>query len=212
MRCGTCGNEMKEGWKFCPVCGSAPEKRQEGLFEDVFERMEREMKDMSKAFERNFEVVDLSPFFSKPARGSGFSIRITQSGGGKPKVDVKTFGDVNRKEVENEVSRFGLKDKIGKAFRPAAAKQEPAGVRLENAKTTHEPETSVRSVAGRIIAEVKMPDVKKAEDIEIRPLDSSIEIRAIAGDKAYFKILTKPPRTTVIRREFAKGILTIEFS
>lgn len=212
MRCGKCGSEVDEGWKFCPVCGSKLERAME---RDVFERMEQEMKEMNKAFrpfERNFEVIDLSPFFTKPAKGSGFSIKITRSGDGKPKVDISTFGDVNRKEVENEVSKLGFRDRIGKALKPKRSEPEskPEGVRLEGAKTTKEPETSVKNIGGRIIAEVKLPDVKKAEDIELRMLENSIEVRAIAGDKAYFKILTKPPETSVVRREFRKGVLTIE--
>lgn len=218
MRCRKCGNEADERWTFCPRCGSKLEKTKErGFFEDVFERMEQEMGDMDKAFERNFEVIDLSPFFMKPARGSGFSIKITRSGDGKPKVDIKTFGDVNKKEVEDEVSKLGFRGRISNVLKPKRSEpQEPEakvkGVRLEGAKTMEEPETSVKNIGGRIIAEVKLPDVKRAEDIELRLLENSIEVRAIAGDKAYFKILTKPPETNVVRREFRKGILTIELN
>jgi HSP20 family molecular chaperone IbpA len=220
MRCGKCGNEADERWKFCPRCGSALEKagetgRGRDLFEDAFGRMEREMREMDKAFrpfERNFEVIDLSPFFAKPAKGSGFSIKITRSGDGKPKVDVRTFGDVNRKEVENEVSKLGFRDRIGRALKPVSGEAEPKpkGVRIDSARTTEEPETTVKNTGGGIIAEVKLPGVRRAEDIEVKPLENSIEIKAIAGDKAYFKILTKPHGTSVARQEFSKGVLTIE--
>ena len=218
MRCGKCGSETKGGWRYCPVCGSPLDKRHDrDVFEDVFERMEREMKEMDKAFrpfERNFEVVDLSPFFSRPAKSSGFSIKITRSGDGKPKVDVQTFGDVSRKEVESEVSKLGFRDRIGRVLKPGAAEAapKPKGVSIDNARTTKEPETTVKNVAGRIIAEVKLPDVRRADDIEVKQLENSVEIKALAGDKAYFKILTKPPETRVARQEFRNGILIIELA
>lgn len=212
---------MKEGWKFCPSCGFLLEKEQHGAFSDVFERMEHEMKDMNRAFEKNFEFADLMPMFprnTRPVRGSGFSIRISQSGDGRPKVDVQTFGDVNRKQVESEASRLGFRDRLSKALKPEKKEQEPQrpgqsrGVCLAAAKTTEEPETCVRNVAGRIIAEIKLPGVKGPEDIEIKQLDNSIELKAIAGDKAYFKILTKPPQKAIARREFRKGTLFVEFA
>lgn len=216
MKCRKCGNAVDSAWQFCPSCGS-PLRRTDD-FSDAFERMEQEMKGMNKAFERNFEVIDLSPMFPKnmkPMRGSGFSIKITQAGGGKPKFDVQTFGDVNRKEIESEASKLGFRDRLSRAFK--AGGQEPAErhegrVCFEKAKTTAEPETCVRNVAGKIVAEVKLPGVKRTEDIEIRALDSSIEIKALAGDKAYFKILTKPPQAKVARREFRKGLLVIELA
>lgn len=213
MRCNQCGGEVNDKWAFCPSCGYMLEKaKTKDFFEDVFERMEREMKEMNKSFEGNFEAVDLSPFFTKPARGTGFTVKITRSAGGKPTIDVKTFGGADRKEVESEASRLGFRDRIGRALKPAGGNPEEKtrGIRIESAKTTEEPVTSVRRLDGRIVAEIKLPDVKKAEDIELRVLENSIEIRAVAGDKAYFKILTKPQNANVVRREFKKGILTIE--
>jgi len=224
MRCRRCGSDAKEGWKFCPSCGSAIEKperserpRESDLFTDVFERMEKEMGEMNRSFERNFEVIDLSPFFqksTKPLRGSGFSIRISHSGDGKPKVDVQTFGDVNRKQVESEASRLGFRERLAKTLRPERPREEakPKGVCFAGAKTTEEPETCVRNVAGRIVADIKLLGVKNAGDIEIRQLENSIEVRAIAGDKAYFKILTKPPQKNIANQGFSNGVLKIEFA
>lgn len=214
MKCPRCGSKVGEGWKFCPSCGSELERRTErDFFSDVFGRMEREMGDMSKAFERNFEVIDLSPFFAKPVRGSGFSIKITQGTGQKPKVSVQTFGGVNKKEVEKEVSKMGFKDRISKAIRPEkAAAAEARGICFDRARTTEEPETCVRKTDGKILVEVKLPGVMDARDIEIRALENSIEIKAIAGEKAYFKILTKPPQTNVARQLFRNGLLTIELA
>ena len=213
MICRKCGSNVENEWHFCPSCGS-PLRRTDD-FGDVFERMEQEMKGMSKAFEKDFEFADISPMFpknTKPARGGGFSIKIIQAGGGKPKFDIQTFGDVNRKEVENEASKLGFRDRLSRAFKPGEKAQPAKRVCFDRARTTAEPETCVRNVAGRTVAEIKLPGVKKAEDIEIHALESSVEIKALAGDKAYFKILTKPPQAKVAKREFRKGLLTIELA
>ncbi|MCK4336140.1 MAG: zinc ribbon domain-containing protein, partial [Candidatus Aenigmarchaeota archaeon] len=150
MRCPRCGSGVNEGWSFCPKCGSRLERN---LFGDVFERMGQEMKNelksMDRAFERNFEVLDLSPFFRRPIRSSGFSIKITRSGSEKPKVSVKTFGDVDRKELESETGKLGFEK---------APKMEKGGkVCLERTRTIEEPETCVRRIGDKIVVEVKLP-------------------------------------------------------
>jgi len=212
MKCTRCGSEVDEKWKFCPRCGFIL-KRERDFFSEVFERMERELKGMDKAFERNLEVFDLSPFFRKPTKGSGFSIKITRSGHEKPEVSVRTFGDVDRKEVEEEMEKLGFREipeeKKTVIDRPEM-KEEGREICLEAAKITEEPETCVRRVDDRIVVEVKLPEVRDSKDIEVKFLDNSIEVKAIAGEKAYFKILTKPPKTNVVRKGFENGILKIE--
>ncbi|MEE9323479.1 MAG: zinc ribbon domain-containing protein [Candidatus Aenigmarchaeota archaeon] len=205
MKCPRCGSEVNEGWRFCPKCGSRM-GRERDIFSNVFERVERELKGMGRAFERNFEVLDLSPFFRKPTRGSGFSIKILRSGDEKPKVSVKTFGDVDRKEVESEMGKLGFRG----TPKPERLEVKEGGICLERAKTTEEPETCVRRVDGKIMVEVKLPGVKNSGDIEIKSLESSIEVKAIAGDKAYFKILTKPEKANIVNKRFEDGILRIE--
>ena len=53
----------------------------------------------------------------------------------------------------------------------------------------HEPATNVRRLADRVIYEVEMPGVKSVSDISIKKLENSIELKAIARNKAYFKII-----------------------
>lgn len=212
MRCPRCGSDVDERWRFCPRCGSRLERGRD-IFSRVFERMDREFKDMDRAFERNFEVFDLSPFFRKPVKGSGFSIKISRSGGEKPKVSVKTFGDVNKKEIEQEIGKLGFRGipERGKLEKEKPEVREPErGICLESAKTTEEPETCVRRIGGKIIVEVELPGVRNAEYIEVKSLENSIEVKAIAGEKAYFRILTKPPKTNIVKKDFENEILRIE--
>ncbi len=210
MKCPRCGSDLNEGWRFCPKCGSRLERKRD-LFGGIFERMERELRGMDRVFERDFQVFDLSPFFKKPVKSSGFSIKISRSGSEKPKVSVKTFGDIDRKEVNEEMGKLGFRG-IPKPEIPGRGKQEVRGegIRLEAAKTTEEPETCVRRIGEKIVVEVKLPGVRDSKDIEVVSLENSIEVKAIAGDKAYFRILTKPPKTNIVRKDFEDGVLRIE--
>lgn len=206
MKCRNCGEEVEGKWKFCPRCG-APLSRKGKFFDEVFDRMQSQMKDIDKMFERDFEVFDLSPFFRKPAKGKGFSIKISRSGDKKPRVSVKTFGDVNREAVEDEARKLGIMDRL----KPRKEMQSPGKrVDIGRVKRTEEPKTSVRNVMGRIVVEVKLPDVKREDDIEVNVRENSVEIKAVAGEKAYFKILTKPKTASITKKFFKDGILRLE--
>ena len=216
MRCANCGREADARWKFCPSCGAELESKERALFGDVFERMEREMSEMNKALEKNFEFADLMPMFPKntrPMRGSGFSIKITQGTGREPKVSIQTFGDVPKKAIEKEVDKMGFRDRISKAIRPEKTEsREAQGICFDGAKSTEEPVTCMKKVGSKTLVEIKLPGVRNANDIEVKKLENSIEVKAIAGEKAYFKILTKPPKTNIFNQTFKNGVLTIELA
>jgi HSP20 family molecular chaperone IbpA len=206
MECSYCGYDVEDEWKFCPRCGSRLKK---GMFSDIFSRVEREMKEMDKLFERNLEFRDLSPWFKQIPKGRGFSIKITQTSGEKPKVSIRTFGDMKIKDVEKEIGKLGLKElkhkegtKLGKGIKEIVRKP----------KVTEEPKTEIRRVGDKIVVEMDLPGVGSEKDIEIKTLENSIEVKALAGDKAYFKILTKPPHSNITNHRLAEGKLHLEIS
>lgn len=202
MRCRVCGHDMKEDWEYCPRCGSRSRTVMPN-FNDIFSRVEKQMKDMDKDFEKNFEIMDLSPLFKDIGRGGkGFSIKITRAGDEKPKVEVKKFGE---EQPAAEKKESGLMERI-RPFRP---KEQPAP---RTPKTMEEPKTDVRKAGNRVIVDIHLPGVKSEKDILIRPLENSIEVKAFSGDKAYFKILTKPANSRVTRMPFSNGILRLEIA
>ncbi len=50
---------------------------------------------------------------------------------------------------------------------------------------------------------MKLPGVRSWEDIQLTELESSIEVKAYANNKAYFKILKKPENFRITGRKFA---------
>jgi hypothetical protein len=220
MICRRCGKESEKGWRFCPNCGSILEAGARSVFDDIFSRFRREFKEMDKLFDKDFEVLDLSPFFRSPRQSSpqrkGFTIKITRRNREHPRVDVRTFGDVNRDEVRKEVAEE-MHD-LGYTPEPATPKSRQPDQSLDQkpdekpVKFTEEPRAEVRSIGTKVIVEMEMQDVKSEEDIRVSDLESSVEVRARAGDKAYFKIITKPERFSVTSKLFEKGRLHLEFS
>ncbi len=219
MQCPRCGNELNDDWKFCPACGLERGGNQADAFgRDLFSKLFKKM-NMDKMFENDIQAIDLSPFFKKVGprkagmrpKGNGFTIRIKSGTGMRPKVNIQTLGDVNRETVEKVVqSRFGIRGKPGE-MNEERRKSHPA---MERAmpKVTEEPKADVKRIGGKFTVDVEMPEVKNPDEVEIRELASSVEVKAVTGDKAYFKILTKPHNVRLSGKSFRDGILHLEFS
>ncbi len=214
MRCPYCGMHVESDWDYCPRCGGSLARR--SFFEDVFERINREFKEMDKLFDRNFEALDISQFFKdvKPKR-SGFSIRITQIGGRKPEISIKTFGDVDKEEIAREIhDKLGIDISFRKRRKIEIPKPSLKGLKekIKEPKVTEEPKTTIKRTDSKVVVEIEIPDIKNEENIEVRELENSVEVKAIAGDKAYFKILSKPRGFRVSSKKFRNGKLYLEFS
>jgi HSP20 family molecular chaperone IbpA len=208
---------MDDDWSYCPRCGA---KKEGDFFENIFTRFRKEFEEMSKLFERDFEAFDLSPVF-KNRKSSGFSIKITTSGDGKPIVSVKTFGDVDKNKLKKQIEQqLGLKGRVEELPEKPKVKERviesytTPPVRestLRAPKITEEPETEIKRVGDKVVVEMDIPGVDNMENIEITELENSVEVKAIAGEKAFFKIITKPPRSRLINQRFEKGKLFLEF-
>jgi len=220
MRCDSCGSEIERSWKFCPRCGSQAGGFFSFNFGDIFSRMRKEMEGMTRdaeRMERDIEAFDLSPFFRKPLKpmGSGFSIKIVSGTGIEPRVEVKTFGVVDQEKIQKQVEQMGYKSRLKEKV-PAGGVRE-GKERQEKSifpapKITEEPVTEVKRIDSRVVVEMALPGVNSEEDIDITELESSVEVKAIAGDKAYFKILTKPEEFNLVQKRFEKGKLYLEFA
>lgn len=201
---------MKDEWVYCPKCGS---RKKADIFRSLFSEITKQMKDMDREMQRmekSFEVRDISELFRKP-RSSGVSIKIVRATGREPKISVKTFGNVNqdiiKKQIQHQISH-------GKPIK-LTLNQGNRDVNHEygmEKKITEEPKTNIKSEQNKVSIDLEIPGVRSLNEIEITELENSVEVKAMTEDKAYFKILTKPPQTKLIKKEFSKGKLHMIFS
>ncbi len=148
------------------------------------EELTKKSKNIFDEIDKHFEEVDKTLNF-KPIKG----ISIIISGGGtKPEIEVKNFGHLDHK-AERAIEKI---------------KEKPARI----PKITEEPETMIEKIGNRQIVSIKLPGVKM-EDIEIKRLEQSIEVKAFDGDKAYFKLIPIPSNAS-INRTFENDMLKIE--
>ena len=205
---------MEKDWAFCPRCGS---RISGDFFEGIFSRMRKEIAEMNKLFEKDIEAFDLSPWFRDMEKkrmvlnpkGSGFTIRIVQSGGREPKVSVSTFGDADKDKLNREIEGTFKREPVPVGIKP---ERQEARRPLREPKLTEEPRTSVKRSLSGVEVLMELPGVASEKDIEICELENSLEVKAFAGGKAYFKIITKPPRFRLARKSFQNGILRMVFS
>ncbi len=224
-RCKNCSSESNKKWEFCPNCGEElsekanPQRaanpfaafgniRGFGGFEQIFQQMEKQIMEMDREFARSASQIDRQPrgFKIVNPRGGGISISIIQAGGRPPQINVKTSGEFRQMEPD-------IKRELGAEVEaPVSARPRPALMfenKLSSVKETAEPETEVKKIDGKISYTINLPDVKKADDIQIKRLPNSIEIRAVSGNKMYFKLFEAPQNLGIVEKSFRAGILNI---
>jgi flagellar biosynthesis/type III secretory pathway M-ring protein FliF/YscJ len=78
-------------------------------------------------------------------------------------------------------------------------------------EAVEEPKTWMERQGGRTIFRVSLPGVKSG-DVHLRRFKESLEIKAHAGGKVYFKLLRIPPNSRVVSEKLEKGAYVIEIS
>jgi len=194
--CPRCRRKVKREWNYCPYCGENLRRGTRIVFRpfNIFEEIEREFERIDRMFSSGFPEFKLTPF-----RG-GISITIRSIDEEKPRVEVKTFGDYKKLEPQ-------IRKKLGVEVPIKEVEEVEKPIRIP--KVTEEPEAEVKTLGNRQIISIKLPDVKE-EDIEVKKLEQSIEVKAFAGDKAYFKLIPIPTNASIVEKEFKDGVLKIE--
>jgi len=195
-KCKECGEKVSDKWDFCPYCG-APLREKEFEPFDIFDDIDKEFR-IDKMFSFEFPKFRIKPGI----KGRGISITIQSGTGMEPKIEVKTSGEY--KKLEPEIKRrLGVKPGVEEVSEEEVEKK----VRVP--KVTEEPEAEIKNLGAKQIISIKLPDVKE-KDIEAKKLEQSMEIKAFAGDKAYFKLIPLPSNASIVKKEFKNGVLKLE--
>ncbi|MEM5811138.1 MAG: zinc ribbon domain-containing protein [Candidatus Aenigmatarchaeota archaeon] len=192
-RCKNCGEKVDKNWSYCPFCGYNLS------FESRFDYFGKSLREIEEEFEKLFEF-ELPRFEIKPL-GPGFhGIRITFSSrsGEEPKIEVKTYGKY--KEYEPEIKkRLGIKVPI----------EEVEEEKEREVKVTEEAPFRVITEGKKKIIEMDLPGVKSINDIKIKKLSQSIEVRAYTKDKAYFSLIPIEGGEHIVDKELKNEKLKI---
>ncbi len=214
--CKNCGEKINEKYNFCPYCRVPLNEGEDwGMlgkndFVTPMEEMRLPMglntifNSLMNNLNKQFNELDRNVKEGKkskiPAKKGGISISISTSGNLPPEIRVKSFGDVpEMRERERK-----MKGKVN-------------GLKIDNLKNKskkfaglpkEEPATDIRRFSNRVIYEIKMPGVKSMKDISIIQLENSIEIKALAKDKVYSKLI--PINLPIRDYNLEKGKLVLE--
>jgi len=210
-KCQNCGKRIERDFEYCPYCGYK-QKKADGLLDEIEDLMKPKAIDLGfgglfgsfnkiienlvKQMEEEIKKIDkeIKPIEpNKLKRSPGISIRINFSGG-TPKITIRE----GKKEKEIEE----IKERKIRKIKDIDLKK------LEKLPR-EEAKTKIKRLSNAIIYEISLPGVKKLDDIEIRKLENSIEIKAIGKDKIYFKLI--PIALPILKYELKKEKLYIYF-
>ncbi|MBR9679159.1 MAG: hypothetical protein GON13_02740 [Nanoarchaeota archaeon] len=190
MNCSNCNKKFENGWNYCAYCGE--EKR--GFFRNPFKGFSNKlfMKSFDKMFKQVFDSFSFNDENFSFGDSKNFVIKMSNlDGGGTP--DIKVYDESAKIPVSEHVISEPVLKKSGRAL-----------------KNVEEPEASVRGVGNSVFVELKIPHVKSINDVEIIKLGESIEVRAFGRGKSYFKVISVPDESKILKKELRGGKLFVE--
>lgn len=220
--CPRCDKKSATGGSFCPHCGrrknAAQTKEDWGLlgkkdqkeqekvdlglpfgFNNIFNTLLKQMtKEMEKELRRAQQEGNQGP---NGIPRNGISISISSKQGQPPEIRINNQGQPSAQEEALEAEDDGQQEIIEKRFAKESLKRFSTLPRKE-------PQTSVRRLADSVFYEIDLPEVTSLDDIAIKKLENSIEVRAVAKDHAYDKIIQVG--LPIIDMKLRKGKLILE--
>ena len=195
-KCKKCERKLKRSFDFCPHCGS-PQKDPKsygmlGKDDELTERIPENL--MGNGLLNNMIGSAMKMIEREMAKTMQEQKPFVNEESEEINPDFKLFINGKRINPENiKVRRVKPRQKLQKQVR-AQAPQIKKMFTLEQkeifSKMEKEtPQTNLRRLSDSIIYEIDMPGVKKITDVSIVKADKTIEVKALAENKAYFKIL-----------------------
>lgn len=207
--CEKCRKKISKKYEFCPYCGSQFNENPEnwGILGENDDLNEFEQFSNSIFGKISGSMINkmlggamrmLEKEMQKEIKNQNF----------KPKTNIRLMINgreinLNNQETENNKKRQEIKEMPLNTLPHEKLKK-------ISSLPKQEPATKIRRLSDKVIYEIQMPEVKSVKDISIIKLENSIEIKALAEDKAYFKLI--PINLPILNYELSKGKLVLELS
>lgn len=222
ISCQRCGKKTSEKNSFCPHCGTPLAKRSKredfGMLgeNDSFKEVEtisnslfNGMGGLSGGIMNKMISSTMKMLEKEMEREMQKGAKIqNQANSTAPRTKIRLM--INGKEInlnngmEENAKKEKQKEKAIK-FKKFSEEQAKKFSKLKK----KEPKTELKRIADNISYEINIPGVESFEDVSITPLENSIEIKAIAKEKAYSKSI--PLNLPISDYNFSKGLLVLEF-
>jgi len=210
-KCLQCGEEINKKHRYCSNCGSPLQIRENfGMLgkEDVLDNQVKFpmgfnmiFNSLIKNLDKQFQNMDREAIKHGPdpkIKKGGISISISTSPGKEPEIKINSFGG-GPMIKQNQIP---VKEKS-----KPAKKLPRTNIKIGKLPKT-EPTTNIRRLSDKVIYEINIPGVRSLKDVSIIQLESSIEIKALAKDKAYIKLI--PIGLPILDYNLEKGKLVLE--
>ncbi|MCK5043939.1 hypothetical protein KAR52_02985 [Candidatus Pacearchaeota archaeon] len=212
--CKKCGNKVNEKYEFCPNCGNLigknfqkenfgllgkedsfdePDKFSESMFGGIGGKMMNKFLGSAIKMLENEIHKEIKKEETRPMNKSNFQLFIN----GK-KVNLGNQSpQVQQQKIKIPVKNISLKQFSKEKLKKLAVLPKK------------EPSTKIRRFADKVVYEIDVPEIKSINDISVTKLETSIEIKAIAKDKVYSKLI--PINLPLINFDFLDEKIVLEF-
>jgi hypothetical protein len=223
--CQRCGRKTSKDNSFCPSCGTPLKRGQrkeefgmlgeddsfneinpfsnsifggmggfgginEGFMNKIFSNAMKMVEEMEREKQRGIKPQNQSsnnfPRTKIKLMINGKEINLNNG--------IRESQNTEKKEVQKTIKFKKFSEEQIKKFSKLPKKQ---------------PKTDLKRIADKISYEIEIPEVDSIEDVSITHLEDSIEMKAIAKDKAYSKSI--PINLPIVNYAFSKGLLVLEF-
>ncbi len=184
--CRKCKEKISDKYEFCPYCGTVSGKGNSGDW-GMLGKNDKVQETPDNLF-GGISRTMLNKMISGAMKMLEKEMKKSMSQNSQPKTNFRLM--INGKEIPiNNLNQ--PKKQIKKKQKPEISLNNLSTKDLKKFSSLEkqEPSTNVRRLSDKVIYEIEIPGIKSIKDISITKLENSIEIKALAKNKAYYKII-----------------------
>ncbi|MFC1710771.1 zinc ribbon domain-containing protein [Nanoarchaeota archaeon] len=219
--CRYCGEKIGNNYSFCPHCGNPSKKssKQEdwGMLgkDDYVNEQDQSQNPFFGGISNNMLNKIFASTMKMLEKEMKKGATRQQKTSSQPNVKTNFRLSINGQEINFDDQGSMFQQPVKSRSKEQKPTKQAKLIKLTKEKQKKfvklkkkEPLTHIRRLADKVIYEINMPGVRSIKDISITRLENSIEIKAIAKDKAYQKLI--PISLPIIEYDLSKGKLILE--